>query len=93
MLSPPQGLGDDADDCASSSLTLTETEDGFVPVTFEPRPLRNLLLIDDVASMMPVTAMVAANLANEETPQLYTLCGRGSRSTLRVLRQASNTLQ
>ncbi len=27
-----------------------------------------------------------ADLANEDTPQLYTLCGRGPRSTLRVLR-------
>ena len=27
-----------------------------------------------------------ADLANEDTPQLYTLCGRGPRSSLRVLR-------
>ena len=27
-----------------------------------------------------------ADLANEDTPQLYTMCGRGPRSTLRVLR-------
>ena len=27
-----------------------------------------------------------ANLLNEETPQIYAACGRGSRSTLRVLR-------
>jgi len=27
-----------------------------------------------------------ADLANEDTPQMYTLCGRGPRSSLRVLR-------
>lgn len=27
-----------------------------------------------------------ANLANEEIPQIYAACGRGARSTLRVLR-------
>lgn len=27
-----------------------------------------------------------ADLANEDTPQVYALCGRGSRSSLRVLR-------
>lgn len=26
------------------------------------------------------------NVANEEIPQIYTICGRGSRSSLRVLR-------
>jgi len=34
---------------------------------------------------VPVRAQVA-NLLNEETPQIYAACGRGSRSTLRVLR-------
>ncbi len=34
---------------------------------------------------VPVPAQVA-NLLNEETPQIYAACGRGSRSTLRVLR-------
>ena len=34
---------------------------------------------------VPVAAQVA-NLLNEETPQIYAACGRGSRSTLRVLR-------
>lgn len=34
-----------------------QTEDGFQPVFFEPRPLRNLLLIDEMASLMPLTDM------------------------------------
>ena len=33
-----------------------------------------------------VVACQIADLANEDTPQMYTLCGRGPRSSLRVLR-------
>ncbi|KAK9824249.1 hypothetical protein WJX72_008915 [[Myrmecia] bisecta] len=81
-----QGIGDDDDSVESSSVNLMETEEGFQPVFFDPRPLRNLLLIDEMESLMPVTDMRVANLLNEEIPQIYTLCGRGPRSTLRVLR-------
>lgn len=82
-----QGSGDDPDDVESSSLELQETDDAFVPTFFDPRPLRNLLCVDEVASLMPVTGLTSANLLDEETPQLYALCGRGARSSLRVLRQ------
>ena len=30
--------------------------------------------------------LLARNIANEDTPQIYAACGRGPRSTLRVLR-------
>ena len=41
----------------SSSATLVQTEDGFQPVFFEPRPLKNLLLVDEMSSLMPITDM------------------------------------
>ena len=41
----------------SSSLTLQETEDGYQPVFFEPRPLRNLQLVQETSSLMPITDM------------------------------------
>ena len=82
-----QGIGDDDDDVESSSATLVETEEGYQPVFFDPRPLRNLALIDEVESLCPVMDVQCHNLLGEETPQLYTLCGAGTRSTLRVLRQ------
>ena len=145
-----------------------QTEEGYQPVFFDPRPLKNLLLIDEMESLSPVMDLKAraplpdrrsngnhvriggmclcsrdgcwilkdlspqkvpaasmacpcacpdksasfllfhtwmwqrhpstlvssrmmvsaqvANLLNEETPQIYAACGRGSRSTLRVLR-------
>ena len=55
----------------SSSLSLAETEDGFQPVFFEPRPLKNLLLIDETSSLMPITDMKVANLLKEEIPQVW----------------------
>ncbi|KAE9451386.1 hypothetical protein C3L33_16710, partial [Rhododendron williamsianum] len=80
-----QAIGDEPD-VESSSATLMETEDGYQPVFFQPRKLKNLVRIDQVESMMPIMDMKVANLFDEETPQLFSLCGRGPRSSLRILR-------
>lgn len=53
---------------------------------FKPRPLKNLLLVDDMDSLSPIIDAKVMDLADEETPQIYALCGRGPRSTLRTLR-------
>jgi len=37
-------------------------------------------------SLAPIVKMKCEDLAHEDTPQIYALCGRGPRSTLRVLR-------
>ncbi|KAK9916752.1 hypothetical protein WJX75_006568 [Coccomyxa subellipsoidea] len=79
-------IGDDDDAVEASSSELTETQEGFQPVFFDPRPLRNLRLVDEVDSMSPIMDFKVANLLKEEIPQLYVMCGRGARSTLRVLR-------
>ncbi|KAL6757658.1 CPSF A subunit region-domain-containing protein [Haematococcus lacustris] len=79
------GTGDD-EDVESSSAQLVQTEEGFQPVFFDPRPLKNLLLVDEMPSLMPITDMKVANLLNEEIPQIYAISGRGPRSSLAVLR-------
>lgn len=76
----------DGDDVESSSANLMETEEGFQPVFFQPRGLRNLALIDQMESLMPIMDMRVMNLFEEETPQIFTLCGRGPRSSVRILR-------
>ena len=81
-----QGIGDD-DDVESSSATLVETEEGYQPVFFDPRPLRNLACVDEIESLCPVLDLQCHNLTGEETPQLYALCGAGARSSLKVLRR------
>ena len=76
-------LGDDDDEPEFSSAMPLEEGDTFF---FAPRPLRNLVLVDELESLSPVLSSTIADLANEDTPQLYAACGRGPRSTLRVLR-------
>ncbi|KAL6424084.1 hypothetical protein ACFW04_009760 [Cataglyphis niger] len=76
-------LGDDDDEPEFSSAMPLEEGDTFF---FAPRPLRNLVLVDEMDSLSPIMACQVADLANEDTPQLYIACGRGPRSTLRVLR-------
>ncbi|CAI0443010.1 unnamed protein product [Linum tenue] len=80
-----QAIGEDPD-VEASSATLMETEEGFQPVFFQPRGLKNLVRIDQVESLMPIMDMKIFNLFDEETPQIFTLCGRGPRSSLRILR-------
>lgn len=80
-----QAIGDDPD-VEASSATLMETEEGFQPVFFQPRKLKNLVRIDQVESLMPMMDMKVNNLFEEETPQIFSLCGRGPRSSLRILR-------
>lgn len=76
-------LGDDDDEPEFSSAMPLEEGDTFF---FAPRPLRNLVLVDEMESLSPIMGSHIADLANEDTPQLYAACGRGPRSTLRVLR-------
>ncbi|GJR29958.1 splicing factor 3B subunit 3-like protein [Tanacetum coccineum] len=73
-------------DVESSSTTSIETDEGFQPVLFKPRGLKNLVRIDQMESLMPIMGMKVVNLFEEETPQIFTLCGRGPRSSLRILR-------
>mmetsp|Transcript_7770 Transcript_7770/g.32717 ORF Transcript_7770/g.32717 Transcript_7770/m.32717 type:complete len:1204 (-) Transcript_7770:61-3672(-) len=61
--------------------------------TFKPRPLTNLLVLDELENMSPVLGMHAADLQREATPQLYGLCGTGVSSSLRVLRHGLSVVE
>ena len=52
-----QSIGDGDDTVESSSAEIMQTEEGFAPVFFDPRPLTNLLLIDELESLSPVLDM------------------------------------
>ena len=80
-----QGIGDDDDPQPFTSSKTYEAGDRDL-VIFKPRIPTNLALIDEIESAAPVIDMKVADLAREYTPQLYQLIGRGSRSSLRVLR-------
>jgi len=55
-------------------------------VRFNPRKLKNLELVDEIQSLCCITDVHVDDLMNEGSQQIYTLCGRGSRSSLRVLK-------
>ena len=80
------GLGED--DSAETSFSSFLAPDGSVQVpVFSPRALTNLKPLDVIPSLSPLLKLHAEDLRGEGTPQLYALCGRGSRSSLRVLQQ------
>ena len=66
----------------SSAMQLEEDETFF----FEARPLKNLILVDELDSLSPIISCQITDVANEDTPQLYVSSGRSSRSTMRILR-------
>ncbi|KAK0195085.1 CPSF A subunit region-domain-containing protein [Armillaria mellea] len=66
-----QKLGDDDDEPEFSSTS----------------PLDNLVVADELESLDPIIdSKVLSRLPNSDTPQIFTACGRGPRSTLRTLR-------
>ena len=61
-------------------------EDNISVPYFNPRPLRNIVLVDEMESLSPIIDANVQNLTNDETPQVYALCGQGARSTFRILK-------
>ena len=81
-----ENLGDDEEDQPEfESNTVPDDVDELV-VHYKPRELRNLSPVDELESLSPLVDAKVANLNNEETPQIYALCGRGSRSSFRMMK-------
>jgi splicing factor 3B subunit 3 len=74
-----QAIGDDAED---RTYRMPNDADTY----FKPRAFKNLVLIDELPNLAPITDAKVLNLLREETPQLYTLSGRGKSASMRVLR-------
>ncbi|CAM9666346.1 unnamed protein product [Ascophyllum nodosum] len=76
-----------ATQCADPELDDSSEAAASVALSFTPSAkLNNLIGTDEVESLAPLTDMLVGDLAREDTPQMYTLCGRGNQSTLRILR-------
>ena len=69
-----QSIGDGDDTVESSSKEIMQTEEGFAPVFFDPRPLTNLLLIDELESLSPVLDMQVNLLLDYSAPTSFQLC-------------------
>ena len=78
-----QGVGED-DDSPSCSSKQFEADDLTV-VELEPRPLQNLVHVDDIESISPIVDAKLIDPQKTGTPYLAALCGRGPRSSLRLL--------
>ena len=78
-----ENLGDDEVEQPEFEST---DDDGMEIITqFTPRGLRNLGLVDEIDSVMPLLDMVVTDLLDQDSPQIYALCGKGARSSFRVL--------
>ncbi|KAK0426014.1 hypothetical protein QR680_009503 [Steinernema hermaphroditum] len=76
-------LGDDDDEPEfSSRMVLEEGETFFYGV----RDFQNLVYVDRMTSLAPLISSHVDDLLHEDAPQVYTLCGRGPRSSMKVLR-------
>lgn len=53
---------------------------------FNPRKLKYLALSDEIPSLSQISDMLVEDLISEGTPQIYSICGRSSRSSLRILK-------
>ena len=53
---------------------------------FNPTELTHLHIIDEIKSLSCITDMLVEDLTGEGEPQIYTICGKGSRSSLRILK-------
>ncbi|KAJ9476414.1 Pre-mRNA-splicing factor RSE1 [Pseudozyma hubeiensis] len=54
--------------------------------TFTPRPLDNLVQVDEVPSLEPILDAKPLNPLASDSPQIFAACGRGPRSSLKMLR-------
>ncbi|RMX51535.1 hypothetical protein pdam_00010321 [Pocillopora damicornis] len=70
----------------TTAMCVLKTGFLFTASEFGNQGLKNLVLVDELESLAPVMSCQIADLANEDTPQLYAACGRGPRSSMRVLR-------
>lgn len=87
-----QKLGDDDNEAefSSTSYPAYGMANPSVPlprVYFRPRSLENLVIADELESLDPILDSKVLNLLpNSDSPQIFTACGRGARSTFRTLR-------
>ncbi|GAA5896462.1 hypothetical protein JCM5296_000672 [Sporobolomyces johnsonii] len=89
-------LGDDDDEREFSSTDYDNCGAGTDPLpaaVFRPRNLENLAVADELETIAPVVDAKVANYLGEDTPQIYAACGRGARSSLRILRQGLEVME
>lgn len=91
-----QNLDPDEPEWSSSSYPDNGmTEEALPYAYFTPRPLENLVMTDTLNSLDPIIDAKCMNLLGiaSDTPQIYTACGRGGRSTFRTLKHGLDVME
>lgn len=84
-----QKLGDEDDIPEFSSTDYEENGAGSHPPelpVFTPRPLDNLVQVDELPSLDPILDAKVLNPLAADSPQIFAASGRGARSTFKMLR-------
>lgn len=80
-------LGDDDDETEFTSDSFSaDPSEPVTPVYFRPRGLENINLVDSMNSLNPLMDCKIMDLLGDDSPQIYTICGTGARSTFRTLK-------
>ncbi|OMH80520.1 Splicing factor 3B subunit 3 [Zancudomyces culisetae] len=89
-----ENLGDEGDEAEYLAVEERDDDDDDDEMNqdeeqeaeFQPRSLSSLTLVGELDSLCPFVGGMINNLAQEDTPQMYGLCGRGGGSSLKVIR-------
>ncbi|ETB61854.1 hypothetical protein YYC_01663 [Plasmodium yoelii 17X] len=76
------GIGNDSNDAMCTS---NHPSGKNAIIAFKTQKLKNLYLVDQIYSLSPIVDMKILDAKNSNLPQIYALCGRGPRSSLRIL--------
>jgi splicing factor 3B subunit 3 len=86
-------LGEDDDTKEIFSDQFSDPTERYKPTYFHPRaPAENVILTEHIPSLNPLMGLKAANLTNEDAPQLYSISGTGARSSLTTLKHGLTVL-
>jgi len=86
-------LGADDDTVTSSAELPAASTGNATQPAFQARPHKNIRFVDGIESLAPCTGFQVAEMFGEDRKQFYVACGRGSRSTLRILRHGLEVTQ
>ncbi|OLY84346.1 Splicing factor 3B subunit 3 [Smittium mucronatum] len=86
-----ENLGDEVDSPEFSSVDFPSSGDYLINsdtiVYFQPHSLSCLSPVNEIESLMPILGGMIYNIADEETPQIFALCGKSAASaSLKVIR-------
>jgi splicing factor 3B subunit 3 len=87
-----RSIGDNDEDVIYAEMRVAAPDQSGTETVlplFKPRELKNLQKVDTITSLSPLLDFKVTDLLGETQPQIYALCGRAERSTLRILRHGT----